>query len=127
MFKRRGGFTLIEIMIVILIIAILLAIAIPNFLKGRERSRGATCRANLRMVVTAKEQWAMDNRKSGSDVPTAEDLVTSYIKGASGVMPECPSNGTYSLGNVNTWPVCSIGTNETADQVDDHVYAESGG
>lgn len=124
--KRRYGFTLIEIMVVVMIIAILLAIALPNFLKAREKSRAKTCQANLRMITTAKEQWAMDNRKAGGDTPVPDNLVNAYIKGQVGVLPECPSGGAYTIGNVDTWPSCSIGDNGTADTIDDHVYAGSG-
>ena len=128
MFKNRNGFTLIEIMIVVLIIALLLAIAIPNFLKAREKSRAGTCRANLRMLVTAKEQWAMDNRKNAGDTPTHGEIVNAYIKGTDGELPKCPSNGTYDIGNLGTWPLCSIGNNSTADDAtDDHIYEGSGG
>jgi prepilin-type N-terminal cleavage/methylation domain-containing protein len=128
MLNRRGGFTLIEIMVVILIMALLLAIALPNFLRARETSRARSCQGNLRMIASAKEQWAMDNRKTGTDTPVAADLVTAYIKGASGVMPTCPGGGTYTIGNMVTWPACSIGTNSTpADVTDDHIYLEQGG
>ena len=103
--KSRRGFTLIEIMIVVLIIAVLLAIAIPNFMKARDTSRAKACVANLRQIDTAKMQWAMDNKKVGTDVPVmGTDLVPTYIK----VTPACPSSGAYTVGAVDVNPVCSF-------------------
>ena len=114
--KREKGFTLIEIMIVVLIIAILLAIAIPNFLHAREASRAKSCQGNMRQVETAKEQWAMDTKAASTATPTMTELTTDYIKST----PACPSSGTYTVGDMATRPVCSITTNGTGDY-DDHV------
>jgi prepilin-type N-terminal cleavage/methylation domain-containing protein len=100
--KRRGGFTLIEIMIVVLIISVLLAIAIPNFMRARETSRAKSCCANLRQIETGKEQNAMDNKLSDGDDVTG-DLWPDYIKQE----PTCPAGGGYT--------VEVIGTNATCD------------
>ena len=101
--KRKGGFTLIEIMIVVLIIGILLAIAIPNFMKARETSKTKSCLSNLRQIETAKEQWAMEQAVAGT--PTPADLL-AYIK----AMPKCPSAGTdYTINPMATRPTCTSG------------------
>ncbi|HUV04886.1 MAG TPA: prepilin-type N-terminal cleavage/methylation domain-containing protein [Armatimonadota bacterium] len=115
---NKKGFTLIEIMIVVLIIGILLAVAVPSFLKARETSRAKSCISNLKQIESAKEQWAMDFRKTGTDTPAGTDLwgTGNYIKAE----PICPSGGTYTIGSVATDPICSIGVN-TADPSDDHV------
>src|SRR5215211_2030204 len=87
----RKGFTLVEIMIVVLIIGILMAIAVPNFIKARESSRRNSCVANLKQIDSAKEQWAMDNRKTTGDACVIGDLTgaAGYIKGAA-TGPLCP-------------------------------------
>ena len=112
--KARHGFTLVEIMIVVLIIGILLAIAVPNFIRARESSRAKSCVANLKQIDSAKEQWAMDNNKQNGATVAMTDLVNGaagYIKST----PGCPSGGTYTVSNVGTNPSCSIGgTGSTA-------------
>ncbi len=101
---RKGAFTLVEIMIVVLIIGILMAIAVPNFVKARESSRKNSCIANLKQTDSAKEQWAMDNKQDAGASVAFTDLVgaTLYIKST----PTCPSSGTYTVGNVGTNPTC---------------------
>jgi prepilin-type N-terminal cleavage/methylation domain-containing protein len=104
----KRAFTLIEIMIVVLIIGILLAIAVPNFVRAREASRAKACVANLKQIDSAKEQWAMDTRaSSGATGPALATLVgaTGYIKST----PTCPSGGIYTVNNIAIQPVCSEG------------------
>src|SRR5919197_1536946 len=80
--RSQRGFTLVEIMIVVLIIGILLAIAVPNFIKARETSRSKSCVANLKQIEAPKEQWAMDNKAATNATPAATDLygASAYIR-----------------------------------------------
>jgi prepilin-type N-terminal cleavage/methylation domain-containing protein len=99
--RTSKGFTLVEIMIVVLIIGILLAIAVPNFITARTNSRVQTCIANLKQIDTAKEQFAMANGLiQGAAVNDATDLCPTY-------MPEWPSGpitGVYAAGAVGSDP-----------------------
>jgi len=78
--RRRKAFSLVEVMIVVLILGILLAIAVPNFVRARQQGRVQTVVGNLRQIESAKEQWALDQGKGTADVPVAADLVPDYIK-----------------------------------------------
>ena len=90
--KGSGGYTLIEILIVVMFIGILLAIAVPSLFNASERARANACRANLRQIQSAKEQWALVNRRPGTAIPTWANLVPQFLQR----VPECPSGGTYS-------------------------------
>jgi prepilin-type N-terminal cleavage/methylation domain-containing protein len=77
--KRRGGFTLVEIMIVVAIIALLAAIAVPGFLRARKRSQATRILNDLRMIDSAVDQYAIEtNRTTGAAVNTAD--WTNYLK-----------------------------------------------
>src|SRR5689334_19426133 len=77
--KRRGGFTLVEIMIVVAIIALLAAIAVPNFLRSRKRSQATQVLEDLRQIDSAIDQWAIESNKTSVDVPTWADI-QKYLK-----------------------------------------------
>jgi prepilin-type N-terminal cleavage/methylation domain-containing protein len=102
--NRQRGFTLVEIMIVVAIIGLLAAVAIPNFVSARKRAQTNACIRNLQQIDGAKEQWALEKKKSaGTAVVDAE--VNDYIKNGA---PKCPAGGSYTYGAVDTPPACSI-------------------
>lgn len=101
--RQRNGFTLVEIMIVVLIIGVLTSIAVPNWVNARTTSRKSACIANLKRMGTAKEQWAMDNKKTDGAATAMTDLAPVYIKS----VPTCPGGGTYTTGVVGANPTCT--------------------
>jgi len=110
---RLGGFTLVEIMIVVAIIALLAAIVIPNLLRAGARSQATSCINNLRQIDTAIQQFSVEAGKHVGDVVNYPDDLTPYIKlNSKGQIPPCPSGGTYTLNTVGTVPsaLCSIST-----------------
>ena len=93
--KNRGGFTLVEIMIVVAIIALLAAIAVPNFLRARKRSQATRILEDLRIVDSAIDQYAIENNKSSGDAVVWADI-QKYLKNGSVLYN---SGGTDLLGN----------------------------
>ncbi len=92
-----------EVMIVVLIIAILIAIAVPQWITARSTSSKRACQEIMRELDLAKAHWAMENNYGESAVPTMGDLLP-YLKRT----PLCPAGGTYTLGTVGDLTRCSL-------------------
>jgi prepilin-type N-terminal cleavage/methylation domain-containing protein len=116
--NRKAGFTLVEIMIVVAIIGLLAAIAIPNFVRARTTSQMNACINNLRLIDAAKQQWALEQHQATTATPTSTDLQPYLGHGSGGELPWCPADGAAAwtssynalVGTVGTKPGCSIGS-----------------
>ena len=114
--RRSGGFTLIELMIVIAIIAILAAILVPNFIRARAQGQLTACKSNLKNIGTALEMYSTD--WSGKYPTTTTLLTPNYLKS----VPECPAAAS------NTY-VATFGTSATfnPDDYTDYYFVECAG
>src|SRR5215468_4859487 len=108
--SNKAGFTLVEIMIVVAIIGLLAAIAIPNFVKARSTSQANACINNLRQIDAAANQWALENKKTTSSTISYPSDLTPYVKlNSASSIPGCPAGGNYTCASVGATPTCSLG------------------
>jgi len=112
--SSKRGFTLIEIMIVVAIIGLLAAIAIPNFVHARSTSQQNACINNLRQIDGAKQEWALENKANATASPLDSNIQPYMGRGSNGGLPTCPLDTSstfdtsYSPNNCTTPPVCLI-------------------
>ncbi|MGA4579668.1 competence type IV pilus major pilin ComGC [Limisphaera sp. VF-2] len=115
-YRRTGAFTLVEIMIVVAIIGLLAAIAIPNFVKARETSQTNACVNNLRQIDAAKDQWALETGQATGATCNMSNIVVYLRK-----EPRCPvGNAAYTVNNIGTSPAC------TSTKASEHNTAYAG-
>lgn len=100
--SRKQGFTLVEIMIVVAIIGLLAAIAIPSFQRSRDLTRANACINNLRLIDAAKEQLALAENLGQGSTDFTEAQVEAYLRAA----PVCRAGGNYDYQPIGTDPTC---------------------
>jgi len=112
-----GGFTIVELMTVVAIIGLLLAIAIPNFVKTRDASQLAAVYNNLRIIESAKDQWALENKKGSGD-STDLPALSDFLKGGS-IKPVL--HEVYEVNLIGSPPYATtsvkLGTYDPADHI----------
>jgi len=106
--SSNPGFTLVEIMIVVAIIGLLAAIAIPNFVRARGTTQTNACINNLRQIDGAAQLWALEFSKAPNNTYQLEDIVP-YLRPLTDALPRCPAGGDYTPGlTVSNPPTCSL-------------------
>jgi prepilin-type N-terminal cleavage/methylation domain-containing protein len=112
--SRKLGFTLVEIMIVVAIIGLLAAIAIPNFVRARTSSQEKACINNLRQIDAAKQQWALEHFAVATALPAATDIQPYLGRSSTGMLPSCPADSqstfatSYTINTLQSAPTCLI-------------------
>ncbi len=87
------------------VVTVLGVIVVPNFITARTTACHNSCIANLKMIDGGVQQWALENKKTSTDLPTASE-VAFYLKGNQ--LPTCPEHGVYTLHTVSENPTCTI-------------------
>ena len=87
-------------------------VSLPNLIKSRATSNTMPCLNNLRIISSAKNQWALDHNKTDHDTPTWNDIRPYFPSRWTNGEPICPAGGTYTIGRLDENPTCSIGDHE---------------
>src|SRR6266513_1948614 len=117
----ESGFTLVEIMIVVAIIGLLAAIAIPNFVRARTTAQQNACINNLRQIDSAKQQWALETRQATNASPVETDIGPYLGRAGSTVGMGCPANGVDSTNFANSYNITPVSTAPTCKVLTTHV------
>jgi len=111
---RRRGFSLIELLVVILILTLLMAVALPLYLSSITNSAKTACRANMQSIANAADAWKVRTRAADYSTMTLSSLTTDL-----GSIPSCPQSGTYSL----TFSGTALDVNGTAQTIPSGSFA----
>ncbi|WFB36488.1 type II secretion system protein [Kiritimatiellota bacterium B12222] len=104
--KRKEGFTLVEIMIVVMIIGLLAAIALPGFTKARKTAQKNACIENLRQINSASQQYMIEYKEAN---PPAFGTATFLEYFQTEELPECPAGGSYTQATAgDEMPTCNL-------------------
>ena len=122
--RKNRGFTLVEIMIVVAIIALLAAIAVPGFLRARKRSQGTVMKNDLRLIDAAKDQYAIEYNKSNI-TPSFQDLTPYFKSGTRLAIGNTDLFGSpYTINDLSTLPQVNSATKTgLSDVLDDNFWS----
>jgi prepilin-type N-terminal cleavage/methylation domain-containing protein len=116
---KKRGFTLVEIMIVVAIIGLLAAIAIPNFVRARTTSQMNACINNLRLIDAAKQQWALEQHQvTGATISAGGTELQPYLgRGSNGDLPTCPADSNVTPSFSTSYNPTAVGTQPLCNQI----------